>query len=73
MTGMPAFSSDVQQYIICKSGGAHGFATMHYTHTQTHLHTHTHTHTNTSAYSEETHKYLQAHTRKQGLSFMRKN
>ena len=41
VTAMPVFSSDVQQYMICKRGGAHGFVTMH--HTRAHTHTHTHT------------------------------
>ena len=41
VTAMLLFNSDVQQYMICKSGGAHRFATMHHTH----IHTHTHTHT----------------------------
>ena len=43
LTAMLLFSSDVQQYMICKSSCAHGFATMHHTHTRTHTHTHTHT------------------------------
>ena len=42
---MLLFSSDVQQYMICKSGCAHECATMHHTHT--HARTHARTHTDT--------------------------
>ena len=69
VTAMPVFSSDVQQYMICKSGGAHGFATMRHAHTLTHSHTHTHTHhmyINTSPYSVETH-IASKHTQQAGI------
>ena len=60
VTAMPVFSSDVQQYMICKSGGAHGFATMRHAHTHTHSHTRTHTHTHTHT---RTHTHTHTHAR----------
>ena len=59
VTAMLVFRSDVLQYMISKSGGAHGFATIHHPHPHphpptptptppykyTHAHTHKYTHT----------------------------
>ena len=46
VTAMPVLSSDVQQYMICKSGGAHAWFCHNAsdTHARARAHAHTHTH-----------------------------